>query len=123
MIRLVLLLLCLFACNLNVQAQTNRIVQPEQQLEASVAGVQQFFVNWSPRLNEAIKVSDDKSAVLIAQKISKTTSEVLSRMSEAEQDLDKAFVKQLNTLLDLLQTSETYSSAVQLMDSFIPDQH
>ncbi len=123
MIRLVLLLLCLFACNLNVQAQTNRIVQTEQQLEASVEGVQQFFMNWSPRLNEAIKVSDDKSAVLIAQKISKTTSEVLSRMSEAEQDLDKAFVKQLNTLLDLLQTSETYSSAVQLMDSFVPHQH
>ena len=123
MIRLVLLLVGFVACSLNIQAQTNRIVQPEQQLEASVVGVQQFFMNWSPRLNEAIKVSDDKSAVLIAQKISETTSEVLSRMGEAEQDLDKALVKQLNTLLDLLQTAETYSSAVQLMDSFIPHQH
>ena len=123
MIRLVLLLVCFFACNLNIQAQTNRIVQPEQQLEASTEGVQQFFMNWSPRLNEAIKISDDKSAGLIAQKISETTSDVLSRMSEAEQDLDTAFVKQLNTLLGLLQNADTYSSAVRLMDSLIPDQH
>lgn len=115
MLRLQIVFVLLISLCFSLTGQTERVMEPSTKMELSKKGFGDYLSKWTPRLEEAIAIEDQKSIEAILDKMVEDISQIKEDLSMAEKETDPAFVAYLNRLNYVLMEKKDPRSCLQLM--------
>lgn len=121
MLRLQIVFVLLISLCFSLTGQTERVMEPSTKMELSKKGFGDYLSKWTPRLEEAIAIEDQKSIEAILDKMVEDISQVKEDLSMAEKETDPAFVAYLNRLNYVLMEKKDPRSCLQLMKRILAD--
>lgn len=121
MLRLQIVFVLLISLCFSLTGQTERVMEPSTKMELSKKGFGDYLSKWTPRLEEAIAIEDQKSIEAILDKMVEDISQIKEDLSMAEKETDPAFVAYLNRLNYVLMEKKDPRSCLQLMKRILAD--
>lgn len=121
MLRFQIVFILLTSLCLSLSGQTERMIEPNDKMEISKKGLGDYLNNWTPRLEEAIAIDDQKSVDAIINKMIGDISQIKDELSTTEKEADPSFVAYLNRLNYILVEKKDYKSGLQLMKRILSD--
>ena len=121
MLRLQIVFVLLISLCFSLSGQTERVIEPSTKMELSKKGFGDYLSKWTPRLEEAIAIEDQKSIDAILDKMVVDISQIKEDLSMAEKETDPTFVAYLNRLNYVLIEKKDHRSCLQLMKRILAD--
>lgn len=121
MLRLQIVFVLLISLCFSLSGQTERVIEPSTNMEISKKGFGDYLNKWTPRLEEAIAIEDQKSIEAILDKMVADISVIKDALSIAEKETDPTFVAYLNRLNYVLTEQKDHRSCLQLMKRILSD--